>query len=63
MHITFYGNKRWYNDLGELHRIEGPAVIDNDGYVAYYLGGLYHSKEKWFDCLTTAEKLEAAWNL
>ena len=31
-----YNNKYWYK-FGKKHRIDGPAVINSDGIVEYYL--------------------------
>ncbi len=33
------GNKMWRDDNGELHRINGPAVIDSDGDETWYYHG------------------------
>ena len=40
--IDSLGTKRWYNELGQLHRIDGPAIIYTDGYQAYLVNGKLH---------------------
>jgi len=30
---------RYFNDEGQLHRIGGPAVIETDGYIWYFVNG------------------------
>jgi len=35
------GNKCWYED-GELHRLDGPAVENTDGYRVWYKNGERH---------------------
>ena len=32
----------YYNERGELHRLDGPAVIHPDGYEAWYRNGIRH---------------------
>ena len=36
------GTKRWYNEEGQLHCEYGPAVIESDGYIAYYQDDKLH---------------------
>lgn len=38
-----YGNKRWYNDLGELHREDGPAIEYRAGTKAWFVRARYHN--------------------
>ncbi len=33
---------RWYNDKGELHRLDGPAVEMTDGSKLWYVDGKIH---------------------
>ena len=33
------GNKFYRNNLGELHRLNGPAIIWEDGFFEYYING------------------------
>jgi len=39
------GNKRWYNETGELHREDGPAVERADGYKAWYKNMKLHRED------------------
>jgi hypothetical protein len=38
------GTKRWYLN-GELHRVDGHALEDNDGYKAWYINGERHRED------------------
>ena len=40
--IDEYGNERWHNELGQLHRTDGPAVIHSNGDQFWYLNGMKH---------------------
>jgi len=33
------GAKRWYNENGDLHRLDGPAIIYSDGTKYWYRNG------------------------
>ena len=41
-HVDEHGTVYYYNALGQLHRIHGPAVVCTDGYHAWYQNGLWH---------------------
>ena len=40
--ISESGSKRWYNDQGQFHRTDGPALIYADGYQSYWINGERH---------------------
>jgi hypothetical protein len=40
--MTFPGNKFWRNKLGQLHRLDGPAIEWNDGEKLWYKNGKMH---------------------
>ena len=40
--IDSLGTKRWYNELGQLHRTDGPAVIWSDGTQFWCINGKLH---------------------
>ena len=40
--IDKYGNKRWHNEHGQLHRSDGPAVIYSDGAQCWFINGKYN---------------------
>ena len=43
-----FQDRRWFNDGGWLHRVDGPACIYNDGSVNWCLNGLtYPSFDEW----------------
>lgn len=43
--ITDNGTKRYYNNMDELHRKDGPAIIYVNGDKSWYLNGLRHRKD------------------
>lgn len=40
--ISRDGMRYWFNDLGDLHRVDGPAELHPDGSEMWYYGGLLH---------------------
>jgi hypothetical protein len=40
--INEYETKRWFNDAGQLHREDGPAIEYSDGSTEYYINGKEH---------------------
>ncbi len=40
------GCQEWYKD-GKVHREDGPAVIETDGYQYWYLNGREYTKEEF----------------
>jgi hypothetical protein len=51
-YIDYNATQRWFNDIGELHREDGPAVIYTKsislGSVYWYLNGTeYQSFDDW----------------
>lgn len=43
--IDEYGNQLWFNEDGELHREDGPAVLDTIGAEEWYLNGKRHRED------------------
>jgi len=43
--VDRYGNKRWFNSQGEIHRDDGPAEMDPHGYKAWYQNGQFHRED------------------
>jgi hypothetical protein len=39
--------KRWYNEQGELHREDGPAVESPCGYKEWYLNDIEYSEQEF----------------
>ena len=39
------GIKRWRNDEGELHRLDGPAIVYADGSKFWYVNGKLHRSD------------------
>jgi hypothetical protein len=46
-YIDDIGDIFWYNEAGEYHREDGPAVIYNDGHVDWLLHSHPHTFESW----------------
>jgi len=48
-----YGDRRWYNSEGELHREDGPAIEWADGTRSWYLNNQRHREDgpamEWSD--------------
>jgi hypothetical protein len=43
--IDKFGTKFWYNDNGQLHRDDGPAVEYANGSRLWYINGKVHRKD------------------
>ena len=39
------GTTRWYNERGEYHRENGPAVEWSNGYKSWYINGKRHRED------------------
>ena len=42
MTVDKNGEKRWCNQAGRAHRLDGPAIERPDGFKAWYQNGLLH---------------------
>ena len=40
--VDEHGNRRYYNALGQLHRLDGPAIERSDGTKEWCQNGLRH---------------------
>ena len=40
--VDWYGTRKYYNNAGELHRLNGPAIERADGTKYWYQHGLRH---------------------
>lgn len=40
--VDHNGTRKYYNDAGQLHRVDGPAVVWRDGSLEWYHNGLRH---------------------
>ena len=45
--VYHLGGRKIFISNGVKHRENGPAVIGNDGYEAYYYNGVLHNKKGW----------------
>jgi hypothetical protein len=41
------GTTRWYNDIGEHHKEDGPAIIHPSGYAGWFLNGEPYDFGDW----------------
>ncbi len=40
--ISHVGTKYWKNAKGQFHRLDGPALVYNDGDLYWYINGKQH---------------------
>lgn len=43
--IDEVGTERWYDDEGELHRENGPAIVHFHGRKAWFIHGIRHRED------------------
>lgn len=48
LEISEFGTKRWFNDKGQLHSKNGPAVIYSDGLQYWYVNDQRYYDNKSF---------------
>jgi hypothetical protein len=49
------GTTRWYNEEGDRHRLDGPAII-NDGNIYWYLNNVNYSFDNWCTTLNIPDE-------
>ena len=42
------GNRKWLNSKDQLHRLDGPAVEEDNGSKAWYLKGIEYTEEQYY---------------
>ena len=45
--VDRYGTRRYYNHAGQLHRLEGPAVVWRSGSVQWWLNGVPYTEQDY----------------
>jgi hypothetical protein len=56
-YLNVYGITTWYDEAGQLHKDDGPAIILPDGSVNWYLHGLqYDSFNAWLIKLNKSDE-------
>ena len=50
------GHISWYNELGQRHRKDGPAVIYPTGDVEWWLNGNYYFVDDWLIKLNKSDE-------
>ena len=51
------GAVRYYNVLGQLHRVHGPAVEYSDGHRAWYINGKELTEAEWQQVVASMERV------
>ena len=46
-HININGFDYYFDKEGELHKTDGPALIDCEGVESYWLHGKMYKEEEW----------------
>jgi len=50
------GTTRWYNDIGQTHKVDGPAIIHPSGYAGWYLNDNKYPFNQWCNKLNIPEE-------
>ena len=45
--IDQHGTKKWSNQKGEAHRLDGPAIEYTDGDISYYINSQTLTEAEW----------------
>jgi hypothetical protein len=49
-YIDLYGNRKWFNEEGRLHRDDGPASVLTNGQIRWWINGQYYiSFKSWLE--------------
>jgi hypothetical protein len=46
-YLNRHDTKRWFNEAGETHRDDGPAIIYDDGEVSWMLNDKIYAFGRW----------------
>ena len=49
--VDEHGTIRYRNELGQLHREDGPAIEYAEGYKFWFINGKEHTKQEFNDFL------------
>jgi hypothetical protein len=55
-YINEFDTVTWYNELGDLHREDGPAVVSHTGNIYWYLGDNDYSFDEWCKKLNKSDE-------
>jgi len=58
-YLTDLSTKAWFNEEGQFHRVDGPAIVYADGRVYWYLNDNESSFKEWLKLtpITDEQKL------
>jgi hypothetical protein len=58
-YINMFNTTKWYNEHGQYHREDGPAVTYNTGKARYWLNDINYSFNEWLKLtpITDEQKL------
>ena len=45
--VDKYGNRRWFNEIDEYHRLDGPALEWANGKNEWYILDVYYTEEQF----------------
>ena len=55
-YLNVYGETTWYNELGQLHREDGPSIKYDDGNVEWCLNNTIYSFNEWLKLSTISDE-------
>jgi hypothetical protein len=55
-YIDQHNTQRWYNEAGQIHRDDGPALIYPSGNAYWYLQGDMYPFSDWLKLSETSDK-------
>ena len=61
-YLNKYGTINWFNNQGQYHRLDGPAIIYDDwnsGEISWYINGTQYDFKEWLTLtpITDEQKL------
>ncbi len=51
------GDIRWFNEKGQYHREDGPAIESKDGSKLWWLNGIHYKEEEWKEKVNKPKEL------
>jgi hypothetical protein len=56
-YIDEHNTQRWYNEAGQIHRDDGPAIVYRSGNSYWYFkGDMYHFFNEWIKLSEAPDK-------
>jgi hypothetical protein len=57
-YVNGNGTITWYNELGQYHRADGPALVFADGRSHWWLNGLTFTFDDWLIKLNKSDEVK-----